>query len=662
MRNRSHSKLSAHQAGETFQEVLSRNIARRSFLKGALISAPLILAGPGALQRHFAQAEEDDGLRFKPINLDNQDRVLVAEGYDAHVLIRWGDPVFRDSPSFNPLNQSKLTQEHQFGYNCDYVAYLPLPNDPNRALLWVNHEYTNEAIMFPNYDEANPSQEQVDVALAAHGASVIEIRKNGRDHWEVVTGSPYNRRITGETHMQITGPAAGDDMMKVSYDQTGRRVRGMLNNCGGGTTPWGTVLTCEENFNQYFANRAGLPDTDERKTNHTRYGVGSSVSGLPVGRSERGWELYHDRFDLAKDPNEPFRFGWVVEIDPYNPHFIPKKRTALGRLKHEAATTVVAPDGRIAVYTGDDERFEYMYKFVSREKYSDKNRAANFNLLDEGTLYVAKFNDDGTGQWLPLVYGQGTLVAPTFTSQADVLINTRFAADAVGGTKMDRPEDIETNPVNGKLYCAMTNNSNRGTGTNPTANAANPRTGNRHGHIIEVTEDSNDPTSLNFAWEIFLLCGNPATQPVDSPTPTLLAEATYFGGFDHSKVSPISSPDNIAFDRKGNLWIATDGQPTTFGMNDGVFAVPVKGEERGFLRQFLSGVPGGEVASLHFGARDHALFVTIQHPGEPGTGPNSSGSTFETPTSVWPEDNTPPRPSVVVVTKKLGNGSPVVGS
>ena len=666
MNTRSHSNVSAHQAGETFQEVLSRNIARRSFLKGALISAPLILAGPGVLRRHFVQAEEPNGLTFKPISLDNQDRVLVAEGYDAKVLIRWGDPVFRNSPGFDPLKQSKLTQEHQFGYNCDYVSYHSLPhhraNNPSQALLWVNHEYTNEDIMFPEYNAASPTREQVDVALAAHGGTVIEIRKGGREGWEVVAGSRFNRRITAETEIEITGPAAGDDMMKVSYDQSGRRVRGMLNNCGGGTTPWGTVLTCEENFNQYFANRAGLADTDERKTNHTRYGVGSNVSGLPSGRSERGWELYHNRFDLTKDPNEPFRFGWVVEVDPYDPHFIPKKRTALGRLKHEAATAVVSPDGRIAVYTGDDERFEYMYKFVTSGKYNPRNRAANFNLLDEGTLYVAKFNDDGTGQWLPMVHGQGALLAPAFTSQADVLINTRFAADAVGGTKMDRPEDIETNPVNGKLYCAMTNNTNRGTGTNPLADAANPRTGNRHGHIIELTEHGNDATSLNFTWEIFLLCGNPTTEPVDNPAPTLSAEATYFAGFDPSQVSPISSPDNITFDRKGNLWIATDGQPTTFGMNDGVFAVPVEGEQRGFLRQFLSGVPGGEVASLHFGALDEALFVTIQHPGEPGTGPNSGGSKFETPTSAWPDGTTPPRPSVVVATKKLGAGSPVIGT
>jgi secreted PhoX family phosphatase len=650
---------------DTFHDVLDRRIARRSFLKGALLTAPLLIVGPGPLSGQLADAAEGDKLNFKPIKLDNQDRVLVAEGYTADVLIRWGDAVFRDSPAFNPFNQSKLTQEHQFGYNCDFVAYLPLPhhrsNNPTQALLWVNHEYTNEKIMFPQYDIQNPTQAQVDTGIAAHGASIVEIRRTGSNHWEVVTASLFNRRITGETEIEITGPAAGDNLLKVSFDQTGRKVRGMLNNCGGGVTPWGTVLTCEENFNQYFANRSGLPEGSV-KTNHTRYGVGSSVSGLPSTRSERGWEIFHNRFDLTQDSNEPFRFGWVVEVDPYDPNFVPKKRTALGRTKHEAATSVVAPDGRVVVYSGDDERFEYMYKFVTTGKFNPRQRQANFGLLDEGTLYVAKFNDDGTGQWLPLIHGQGALVAPNFTSQAEVLIKTRFAADAVGGTKMDRPEDIEINPVNGKLYCAMTNNTNRGTGTNPATNAANPRTGNRHGHIIELTENGNDPSSLTFTWEIFILCGDPATQPVNSPAPTLGAEATYFGGFDHSQVSALSSPDNITFDRRGNLWIATDGQPTTFGMNDGIFAVPVEGQERGFVRQFFSGAPGGEVASLHFGALDHSLFVSIQHPGEPGTGPNSANSSFESPTSVWPDGHTPPRPSVVVVTKQNGKGSPEIGT
>jgi hypothetical protein len=652
-------------AAETFQEVLERRIARRSFLKGALITAPLVIGGPAALGR-LAEAGGGNHLRFQPIGLDAQDRVLVADGYEAKVLILWGEAVFPGAPTFDPFNQSQFAQEHQFGYNCDYVGYLPLPHhrarNPRHALLWVNHEYTNESIMFPAYDINNPTRAQVDVALAAHGGSVVEIENKGRGGWEVNQRSPYNRRITGETEMMITGPAAGADWMKTVYDPTGTRARGMLNNCGGGITPWGTVLTCEENFNQYFANRAGLSPSDPRTAIHARYGVGSSAGGLPANRSERGWEIFHDRFDLVKEPNEAFRFGWVVEVDPYTPNFVPRKRTALGRFKHEAATCAIARNGRVVVYSGDDERFEYMYKFVTKEKYKSHKREDNLKLLDDGNLYVAKFNDDGTGQWLPLVFGQGALIAPDFNSQAEVLIKTRFAADAVGGTKMDRPEDIETNPVNGRLYCAMTNNTNRGAGSNPTVNGANPRTGNRHGHIIELEENRNDPTALDFTWEIFILCGDPAIQPVSSPAPTLGAEATYFGGFDSTKVSALSSPDNITFDRLGNLWIATDGQPTTFGMNDGIFAVPVEGKERGFLRQFLSGIPGGEVASLHFGEQDHSLFVAIQHPGEPGTGPDSANSSFETPTSVWPDGNTPPRPSVVVVTKKSGNGSPVIGS
>lgn len=659
MKNDGNERNPQEVSGNTFQDVLARRIARRTFLKGALLTAPLLVAAPAALGRRLAEASEGNDLRFDPIPLDGQDRLVVANGYEAKVLIRWGDPVSRDAPQLNPFNQTQSAQEHQFGYNCDYVGYLPLPHhrttNPRRALLWVNHEYTNERIMFPAYDGNNPTQAQVDVAIAAHGASIVEILDQGSKGWSVNTSSSFNRRITGDTEMDITGPVAGAERMKTSYDPTGRRVRGMLNNCGGGITPWGTVLTCEENFNQYFANRAGLAADDPRTAVHARY-------GLPAGASDRRWELFHDRFDLVKEPNEPFRFGWVVEVDPYDPEFVPKKRTALGRVKHEAATCVVARDRRVAAYTGDDERFEYIYKFVTKEKYNPQNRRANFDLLDEGTLYTAKFNDDGTGEWLPLVFGQGSLMPPDFSSQADVLIKTRFAADAVGGTRMDRPEDIETNPVNGKVYCAMTNNTNRGVGSNPPPDGANPRTGNRHGHIIEIEENHGDPAALNFTWEIFLLCGDPAIQPVNSPAPALPAEATYFGGFDPSKVSALSSPDNITFDRRGNLWIATDGQPSTFAMNDGIYVVPVNGNERGFVRQFFSGVFGAEVASLHFGEQDHSLFVTVQHPGEPGTGPNSATSSFENPTSVWPDGNTPPRPSVVVVTKKKGNGSPVIGS
>jgi secreted PhoX family phosphatase len=427
--------------------------------------------------------------------------------------------------------------------------------------------------------------------------------------------------------MLITGPAAGHHWMASASDPTGFRVHGTLNNCSSGRTPWGTVLTCEENFHQYFGNLNGMPPEDPRAAVHRRY-------GMPTGASERLWELYHHRFDIAEDPNEAFRFGWVVEIDPYDSSFVPKKRTALGRFRHEAATVKITADGRVAVYSGDDERFDYMYKFVSAGRYNPSSRQSNFELLDSGVLYAAKFNDDGTGSWLPLVYGRGPLTSANgFFSQADVVIQTRRAADLVGATPMDRPEDIEPNPVNGRIYCVMTNNNQR-TETGVTGvDGANPRPNNIHGHIIELTEAGGDAAAESFTWDIFLLCGNPAVEE----------EGVYAAGYDVSRISAISSPDNIAFDSSGNLWISTDGQTSTFRMNDGIFAVPTEGPERGYVRQFLSGVPGGEVASLAFTPNDTTLFVSIQHPGE--------GGTFENSPSLWPDGVLPPKPAVIAVVR-----------
>jgi hypothetical protein len=428
--------------------------------------------------------------------------------------------------------------------------------------------------------------------------------------------------------MEITGPAAGHPWMQTSYDPSGTRVRGTLNNCGGGKTPWGTYLTAEENFDQYFANRDSLPE-GTLKNLHARFGV-------PTGASGRRWEEFHPRFDVGQEPNEANRFGWVVEIDPFDPASVPKKRTALGRTKHEAAITTISKSGKAVVYSGDDARFEYVYKFVSDGQYNPNDRAANFGLLDTGTLYAAKFNDDGTGEWLPLIFGQEPLtVTSGYTSQGDVLIKTRFAADAVGATPMDRPEDIEVSPVTKKVYVALTNNTAR---TEAQVDAANPRANNRFGHIIEITETGNDNAALTFTWEIFILCGDPAN-----------AEAgTYFAGFDPSQVSPVSCPDNLLFDNSGNLWIATDGQPGTLAANDGVFAVPTEGAERGWVRQFFSACREAEVASLELNFFNNAMFIAVQHPGENGT--------YEEPTSLWPDKKVPSRPSVVVVTKRSGDG------
>jgi uncharacterized protein len=627
---------------ESFEDVLSRGMARRSFLTGAAASVPVLMAGVSLLPSE-AGAAARDGLAFKPIAPSTADQIVVPNNYVHNVVLKWGDPLSAAAPPFGPNNQSAAAQKQQFGYNCDFVGYFELEGD-NRALLCVNHEYTTAGDMFKNYVPGAPTKEQVDIEIAAHGGSVVEIVRKG-DGWRYVRNSQHNRRIHGDTPMLITGPAKGHALMKTSEDPRGRHVLGMLNNCSGGKTPWGTWLTCEENFNQYFGNNNLTADPDT-KAAHSRYGVSNAATG-------RRWETFYDRYDCTKEPNEPFRFGWVVEIDPYDPDFVPRKRTALGRAKHEAATTALAKDGRVVVYTGDDQQFDYIYKFVTNGKYNPRKRSANFNLLDEGTLYVAKFNDDFTGRWIPLTMSNPTL-ASMFADQGEILIKTRLAADAVGATAMDRPEDVEPNPVNGRVYLTMTNNSNRTTVVADRGSAlANPRTPNRNGHIIELMEKNDDFGATKFTWGIFLLCGNPTIDLKTKPgtlRPGLASSATFFAGYaDASKLGKVASPDNIAFDNRGNLWISTDGQPNSVDLgnpNDALHAVPTAGPDRGYLRQFLSGPKGSEVSGPEFSSDNRTVFVAIQHPGEDGGVPNSI--------STWPDNSPLPRPSVVCVRHKDG--------
>ncbi len=641
-----HAAPGARPQNETFGDIIARNIARRSFLLGLGASVPVLMTAklPGISGE--AEAANVDKLRFKPIQPSSADEILVPQGYTHDVLVSWGDPLFPGAPKLNVAKQTAAAQNQQFGYNNDFVGFFDLGDD--RALLAVNHEYTTGKDMFPVY---NPGvdKSQADVEIAAHGGSVVEIKKNGRD-WKVVKSTTYNRRITAETEMEITGPAARHSLMKTKENPAGARVHGMLNNCSGGKTPWGTWLTCEENFNQYFANNGLLPDGPV-KAAHARYGVTSGATG-------RKWEAFYDRFDVTKEPNEPFRFGWVVEIDPYDPTFMPRKRTALGRAKHEAATTALTKDGRVAVYMGDDQQFDYIYKFVSKGKVK-KKREANFDLLDEGVLYVARMSDDNTGEWIELSMNNPTLAA-LYKDDGEILIKTRLAADAVGATAMDRPEDVQPNPVSGKVYLTMTNNSARTT-VRPDAGetAANPRTPNFNGHIIELTENGDDHGATTFKWEIFLLCGNPTIDlktDAEELTPGLASSATFFAGYaDASKLGKVASPDNIAFDSRGNLWIATDGQPSSADLgrpNDAIHVVPTDGPDRGYLRQFLSGPKGSEVCGPEFTPDDKTLFAAIQHPGEDGGFPNTI--------SAWPPDNKPfPRPSVIAVRRKDGG---IVGS
>lgn len=627
-------------ANLTMGEIIATRFNRRDLLRGSLavaaISATLGQRALAANEQPAKQQVPPAGFDFKEIEAGVDQTHHVAEGYNAQVLLRWGDPLFPDAPEFDPMNQNAEKQARQFGYNTDFIGFIPIDGASDHGLLVANHEYTNEELMFPGVGvqdskDANFSKmtkELVDIEMAAHGGAVVEIRRvNGT--WQVVRDSKYNRRITADTLMEITGPAAGHDRMKTSADSSGRKVRGMVNNCAGGVTPWGTWLSCEENFNGYFTGK--LADDHPEAKNYKRYGLGTPAYA---------WGRFYDRFDLAKEAHEPNRFGWVVEIDPFDPNFVPKKRTALGRTKHEGAAGIENQDGRYVVYLGDDERFDYVYKFVTAGKVDKQNRAANLGLLDEGTLYVAKYNPDGKGTWIPLVHGQGPLTeANGFKSQADVLIETRRAADLVGATKMDRPEDIEANPTNNRVYVMLTNNTRR---KEDQVDAANPRANNAFGHIIEMMPQGGDHAAADFTWEVLVKCGDPSVASVGA---TFSSDTTKNGWF--------GMPDNCAIDSQGRLWISTDGNNAkATGRADGLWALETDGERRGTSKHFFRVPVGGELCGPFFTADDESLFLAVQHPGEVDEG----DSTFENPATRWPDfkDNMPTRPSVLVITKQGG--------
>ncbi|MFE3454119.1 PhoX family protein [Nonomuraea sp. NPDC059194] len=644
----------AHEVANTsdnsyFGDIAAQALSRRGILRAGGVGAlGALVVGAGAVPA-FADPGEALGkhgghgrgrLTFSPVAPNTADALTIPEGYDSAVVVRWGDPVLPDAPEFDFENQTAEAQNKQFGYNCDFVTMFPMGRD--RALLWVNHEYSDENLMFRGYSGgAEATEEQIRISLAAHGGSVVEIeRVRDSGQWKLVTRGRrrYNKRITAQTPMRFSGPAAGDDLLKTAADADGTKPIGMLNNCAGGTTPWGTVLTAEENFDQYFVNG------DKSDPKVVRYTLPTNAAS-----SSRRFDRVEERFDLAKHPHEANRFGWIVEIDPFDPDSTPIKRTALGRFKHEAANTTLTRDGRLAVYMGDDSRFEYIYKFVSKQRYIPGHDRHNRTLLDEGTLYVATFTGDspageidgsgklpsdgafdGSGQWIPLVSGTKSFVDGM--SAAEVLVFTRLAADKVGATKMDRPEDIERNPVNKAVYVALTNNSNR---TAAQVDEANPRPSNKHGHVLEIVERRDDAGSTTFAWSIPLVCGDPNEA------------ATYFAGFDKTKVSPISCPDNLAFDRDGNLWISTDGN--ALKTNDGLFVMPVRGPERGYVRQFLTVPVGAETCGPMVTEDQLSVFVAVQHPGE------LDGASPEAPASHWPDGGTSqPRPSVAVTWHSRG--------
>ncbi|MFJ8360513.1 PhoX family protein [Streptomyces sp. NPDC093984] len=633
-------------------DVVTGALSRRSALRAAAVVTVAATTGTAALAATASRAEAAAparagaarGLRFTPVAPNTADAVTVPDGYRQNIVIRWGDPILRGAPAFDPEHQTAAAQAGQFGYNNDFLALLPLPGECGRQLLVANHEYTDEVIMFRGYDPENPTRQQVEVAWAAHGLSAVVVEEDERTgHLAAVSRHPLNRRVTATTEFRLTGPAAGSELLRTSADPSGRKVLGTLNNCSGGTTPWGTTLHGEENFNQYFA--GGSRATDKR------YGVGT-------GATERKWERFDKRFDIAQEPNEVHRFGYVVEFDPYDPASTPRKHTALGRFKHEAATVRLTEDGRPVVYSGDDERFDYFYKFVSSKRMRHGNSRAvrehNLSLLDEGTLYVARLTGDspaseidgsgkppadgefdGSGTWIPLATAtaHGAVSHVEGMTAEEVFVFTRLAGDKVGATKMDRPEDIQPSPHTGKVYVVLTNNSNRGKPGYAAADEANPRNVNKHGHILELTERRNRPDSTAFAWSLFLVAGDPADP------------STYFAGFPKDRVSPISCPDNVAFDPHGNLWISTDGNQ--LGSHDGLFGVATSGDRRGELKQFLTVPTGAETCGPI--VQDRRVVVAVQHPGE------IDGASVEKPASTWPDGpGKIVRPAVVAVWRADG--------
>lgn len=622
----------------TFRDIASAALSRRSALTGAG-ALTLSFAGAGTA---FAGAEDRTAPPLAFVTIDpvpaTVDNVTVPRGYRWDPIIRWGDPMFADTPGLKPNGTTPRAQARQFGYNCDYLDILPDRGSTTRGILVANHEYTNENIMFP---PGTDPETVVKTAWAAHGFSVVEIRRTGPGElWRYVVGGRRNRRITVDgTAFAVDGPAAGSPLLRTPADPTGRRVTGTLNNCAGGTTPWGTILSGEENFHQYFY-------CEGTSAEEARYGLNSDGDF-------RGWRAYDKRFDATRPAgrNEPNRFGWIVEIDPHNPKSTPVKHTAMGRFKHEAGTVTIAGNGKAVCYMGDDERFEYLYKFVSRDRFDGSGTAAalahNKTLLAHGDLYVARFTGDGredgvcdgTGAWIPLTQ-DGKSVVPGM-STAEVLVFTRLAADKVRATKMDRPEDVQPNPKTGRVYMTCTNNSLRGTEGYPGINEANPRRENKDGHVVEITERDGG-TGRRFLWNLLLICGDK-----DSA-------GTYFGGYT-GPVSPISCPDNVTFDSTGHLWVSTDGQPSAIGLNDALHHVHLAGPERGRVRQFLAVPAGAETCGPVVHDTDGSVFVAVQHPGEDGS--------WEEPQSRFPDFVTPgstpgtgkwagPRPSVIQVTKR----------
>lgn len=629
-------------------------LSRRAFLKNTGKGSAAIAATATAASQLSGCSDQNNSLSFTeiPHSLDHQHH--IPKGYQSQVLMSWGDSLSNDD-TFAPASLTPEQQATRFGYNNDFIGFMPLQDNADnsmqhamsrnsqRGLLCVNHEYTQPHLMFSGYQneedgELNTRKEHVAIEHQACGHTIMEVALEG-DQWRVVKDSDYNRRITVTTPMHITGPAAGNPRLQTAADPTGTEVYGTLGNCAGGKTPWGTVLIAEEGFGSAFMGDLNSLQGDDAKErdNYERLSIGSS--------DNRQWGKHEPRFNIEKEPREANRFGWMVEFNPYDPQSKPRKLTTLGRFEHEGTTIVAKPGQPIVAYTGDDDEFQFFYKFVSSKPYNPNDYESNLGLLEEGTLYAARLNEDGSGEWLPLVYGQSFLIDKFgFHSQADVLIECRRAAEMIGATPMDRPEDIETNPVNDCTYVMLTKNKKRKT-TDP----GNMRPKNTAGHILEILhpgKDGNrDHTQLTFNWTTFILGGHPNSGNHN--------ERGFYGtgpkGETVSEDGWFATPDNLAFDKLGNMWVATDGCEK-FHFHDGLWAMPTAGPYRALPKHFFGCPLGAEICGPEFTPDGETLFIAVQHPAD------ANGSTFDNPVHRWPDfdESLPPRPSVLAIRKKGG--------
>ncbi len=609
-----------------FDRILETALTRRGLLKSVMAYGGVAALGSAGISAGLVSGEAQaakDRFAFSPIDANTLDDITLPDGYSSQVVARWGDPLWTEGVDFDHETRGNAeSQALAFGDNIDGMEVFA---HGDKTLLVVNNEYTNRKIIWGNREDGKPaSDDDILKGKMAHGLTVVEIAEQD-GQWSIVKDSPYNRRVTPDTEMQITGPAAGHDLLKTAADPDAKTALGTWNNCGNGSTPWGTYLACEENFNGYFSAE------DEEHTVSAelkRYGVSSKDWGY-------GWAKIDDRFDVAKNPNEPNRAGYVVEIDPRKPDAAPRKLTALGRFKHENAELVINSDGRVVVYMGDDERGEFLYRFVSTGVYAPG--AETDSLLEYGQLYAAKFNDDGTGEWLelsPQATGMGSI--------AEISVHTRIAASAVGATTMDRPEWVSANPNKAEVYAALTNNKNRGVkpnaGGDPTpAGGPNPREKNIYGQIVRWRPVRADHTSNSFSWDLYALAGNPSI-PGDASAPS-----------DNISVANMfNSPDGLKFDSNGILWIQTDGNYSNeeafagHGNNQMLAGDPATGE----IRRFLVGPNEAEITGLTWSTDKRTMFLGVQHPGEKGG-------------SHWPEGGDKVARSAVIAVRRDDGG--VVG-